>query len=461
MRRLHGLILLALLAVSSALGQATSPEEEFNRARLRSGQDLYEEKRYREAIDQFRVAAFGYLDRPAALSECLVRLALAQAAAGKPAEADVTLNRFMSLERRFPSYAQASLQPEIRSAFQALLSSRLPEAAIVAVPSLASLIETEEQKIAKLPPTERKKAYEAAAKREPGAIRWPVALAREALERGNAKEADRWAEKAMTLDNTDPEAIAVRARARAARGDHAGALKDLAALPAEEMSRRPELYADKLVSLVEAKEWPAAEEAARGLPVGLDGRADVMRAMQKLLTEQQRRSKEAAGARTAAAPKPPPPKEAAPRSGGSRAGSSAAPTDAGSGQNKSGDAGSASLAVRNREVLAESRRLVSSGKAGEAEKILTEAVKADPANRDLRLALLEATCLARSYQKGAAQVPLVLPFTDAEAAPMFYAAVVLYETGRGGEARDYFERALPRVSGPLVDEYSKKILERR
>jgi Tfp pilus assembly protein PilF len=448
--------------VSSALGQATSPEEEFNRARLRSGQDLYEEKRYREAIDQFRVAAFGYLDRPAALSECLVRLALAQSAAGKPAEADVTLNRFMNLERRFPSYAQASLQPDIRSAFQALLSSRLPEAAIVAVPSLASLIETEEQKIAKLPPNERKKAYEAAAKREPRAIRWPVALAREALERGNAKEADRWAERAMTLDNSDPEAIAVRARARAARGDNAGALKDLAALPQEEINRRPELYADRFISLVETQDWAGAEEAARRVPAGLEGRADVTRAKRKLVAEQQRRSKQTAAATTAAAPKPPPrPEMSTAARGGSRAGSPAAPAEASSGQTRPDDAASANPAAGSKEVLAESRGLVLSGKAGEAEKLLTEAVKADPGNRDLRLALLEATCLARSYQKGAAQVPLVLPFTDAEAAPMFYAAVVLYETGRGGEARDYFERALPRVSGPLVDEYSKKILERR
>ena len=41
---------------------------------------------------------------------------------------------------------------------------------------------------------------------------------------------------------------------------------------------------------------------------------------------------------------------------------------------------------------------------------------------------------------------------------MFYAAVVLYETGNEDEARGYLKRAMPRVSGPLVDEYSRKIL---
>ena len=34
----------------------------------------------------------------------------------------------------------------------------------------------------------------------------------------------------------------------------------------------------------------------------------------------------------------------------------------------------------------------------------------------------------------------------------------VYETGKVDEARGYLKRAMPRVSGPLVDEYSRKIL---
>jgi hypothetical protein len=102
--------------------------------------------------------------------------------------------------------------------------------------------------------------------------------------------------------------------------------------------------------------------------------------------------------------------------------------------------------------------MISSGRATDAQRALSEALTADPDNRELRLALLEAACLSRAYSEGAAQVTLVTPFVESEAPSMFYAAVVLYETGKTDEARGYMRRAMPRVTGPLVDEYSKKIL---
>ena len=85
-------------------------------------------------------------------------------------------------------------------------------------------------------------------------------------------------------------------------------------------------------------------------------------------------------------------------------------------------------------------------------------MQSDATNRDLRLALLEAACLGRAYPTAAAQIPLVQPFSESEAPSMFYAAVVLYETGRVEDAQSYLKRARNRVSGPLVDEYSRKIL---
>jgi hypothetical protein len=109
-------------------------------------------------------------------------------------------------------------------------------------------------------------------------------------------------------------------------------------------------------------------------------------------------------------------------------------------------------------VLIEARRLVVAGRAVEAQGMLSDALQVDPGNRDLRLALLEAACLSRAYSEGAYQVQLVSPFGENEAPSMFYAAVVLYETGKTDEARGLMKRAVPRVSGPLVDEYSRKIL---
>jgi tetratricopeptide (TPR) repeat protein len=428
LRKFHAVILSAVAACAAAGVWAQTTEEDFNRARLQSGQDLYEEKKYLEAIDQFRVAAFGYLDQPAMLSECLVRLTIAQLAAGKTADADATIQRFVEIERRFPSYPEPGLEPPIRTAFQSLLLRQVPQATLLSVPTLAVLVETEEQKIMKLPPATRVKLLEGAAKREPGSARWLVLLAQESLAAGEPKDAEKWASKALALDPNNAEALALRARARTARRDYEDALKDLGALPQGELEKKPELYADQFVCLVEVKQWPAAEEAASRVPSDQSRRPDVMRAQQKLSAELQRTGKTAAAPKAAARPADPSP------------GSSAA-----------------QVAARSSEALAESRRLVSAGKAGDAEKVLAAAVAADPKNRELRLALLEAACLSRAYPTAVAQIPLVQPFGGSEAASMFYAAVALFESGRKDEAREYFDRAKPSVSGPLVDEYARKI----
>jgi predicted Zn-dependent protease len=111
--------------------------------------------------------------------------------------------------------------------------------------------------------------------------------------------------------------------------------------------------------------------------------------------------------------------------------------------------------------VAESRRLLKAGKADEAEALLAEALKKESENRELRLAMLEASCLSGKWSRAAEQLPRVSPLSQSESASMFYAAVALYETGRPEEARVYLQRSLPNVSGPLVDEYSKKILGTR
>jgi tetratricopeptide (TPR) repeat protein len=428
-----------------------SGQDDFNQARLRSGQDLFNDKKYLEAIDQFRVAAFGYMDRPAALSECLIRMALAQMAAGRQADADATILRFLEVERRFPSYPPGGLAPDLQAQFRGLLLARVPQATLLSIPSLAALVETEEQKIAKLPPAERRKALEAGARREPASVIWPLALSREALDRSDAREAERWAGKALAIQPTNQEALALRARARVMRGEFAQARADLAALAPAEFEKRPELYADRFVCLVEVQDWSAAGEAAARIPASQASRSDVAKARQKLAAENERRAKSTAAASAAtprSAPQPTRPPATAVPAASSVKKSAPAPTPV------------ADTAARSREALAEAKRLVQAGRAGDALKILTEAVKADPGNRELRLEVLEAGCLARAYPLAASQIPAVAPLSDSEPTSMFYAAMALFETGRTDEARVYMERALPKVSGPLADEYAKKILGR-
>ncbi len=113
--------LAALLVVWPALG-AVDP---FYTSLLKQGRDAYRERRPAEAAEQLRIASFGLLEDPVLLTEALVRLALAQRAAGREADAQGTLARFADAEQRFHAYAKASLEPDVRSEFEGLLGHRV------------------------------------------------------------------------------------------------------------------------------------------------------------------------------------------------------------------------------------------------------------------------------------------------------------------------------------------------
>ena len=135
-RRRH--LLLARVAVFVLVGAAAGVRaDDFASARLAAGIDAYASKRFAEASDQFRLACFGLLDQPVALTEGLVRLALAQDAAGRKTDAAATLHRFLEIEKRFSGYARARLDAPTRAAFEALLRSRVSAEALVAVPSMS------------------------------------------------------------------------------------------------------------------------------------------------------------------------------------------------------------------------------------------------------------------------------------------------------------------------------------
>ena len=421
---------------------AASPTQDFYQERLRAGKDAYRQKRFVAAAAELRVAAFGLLDTPPLLSEALARLALAQAAAGRAADAAATLSRFVDVERRFGSYAKAALGPEVRSEFQQLLVQHVPPATLQSVAGLAGFVETEAQKAAKLPPRERRKALEAGFEREPNNAAWAAALAQDAAERRDENDVLRWTGRALRIAPANPEALALEAHVRVARRQCAEALADLKALPVAELERRPQLQADRFVCLVETGDWAGAEAASKTLSADATARPDVSRASQRLATALAARRPTRTAGRGEGAPAP--------------SSSVSAPALARSaGATRSAIAGPGSRAAA---ALSESRRLMDALKAPEAAKILLEALRSDPDNRELRVALLEACCLSGDWRRGAEQVAFVAPFSEREALPMFYAAVVLYQTGKIQEARGYMERVRPRVSGPLAEEYARKIL---
>ncbi len=130
--------LLAGLAVAALIALAPHARgDDFANARLAAGIDAYASKRFPEAADQFRIACFGLLEQPVVLTEGLARLALAQEAAGRKADATATLHRFLEIEKRFSGYARARLDGPTRAAFEALLKSHVSAEVLAAVPSIS------------------------------------------------------------------------------------------------------------------------------------------------------------------------------------------------------------------------------------------------------------------------------------------------------------------------------------
>ena len=130
-------LLIAFAPVALLFGTpAAARADEFAEARMASGIDAFRAKRYLEASDQFRIACFGLLDQPVLLTEGLVRLALAQEGAGRKADVEKTLDRFLFVERKFAGYAKSRLDSPTRAEFQALLRARLPADVLATVPSV-------------------------------------------------------------------------------------------------------------------------------------------------------------------------------------------------------------------------------------------------------------------------------------------------------------------------------------
>jgi hypothetical protein len=281
MKRIAQCLLLATAIMMPSVRVARG--EDFYEARLRGGQASFHAKLYPDALDQLRIAAFGFLDRPPLLSEALVYLTLTQVAAGKGSDADATVARFLEVERRFSPYAQLQLDPAARVEFEALLTRRVAFSTLQGFPGLSSIASGESQRLAKLSPADRWKALEGSALKEPNNPYWAMALAREAALKPDPKAVIEWSGRALALDPLNADARALRAQAYASRGECAAALADIASIDAKQIATRPAVQADRFVCLVETKDWSQAEEAWKNVPSDLTTRPDVVRAQGRLV----------------------------------------------------------------------------------------------------------------------------------------------------------------------------------
>lgn len=443
------------LVVASALPGTASAADDFYRARLQEGRIAYQAGSASEAVDLLRIACFGLMEDPELLSEGLVFLVLAQEKLGRAADEDGALRRFFEIEKRFGTYGKAAVPAEARKEFEAALVRRMPPEALLSVPTLARFVETEEQKIQKLPPAERRRALEAKAREDAANPAWPLALARLAEEVSAPKDVVKWAGRTLELDPQNAEARQLRVRALTARKAYRDAVADLELLPPSAFAASPVLRADRFVVLAATKSWDAAREAAAGLTEEQGARPDVAEALKKLPAAEPAAAEAPADAaaqapRVAAAPAVSAPAAAAPPV-------SAPPVSA---PPATATAAAPPVPQASIEALkAEVHEALRAGKAEKAKGIAAAAVGARPDDREARKLLLEAACMSRDWKTVAAQARAVAPFADGEEPSMFYAAVGLWETGSREEARPLMKRARPRIAAtPFVNYYAERIL---
>lgn len=471
-QRLIRFVLLVFLAALAPRLRA----QDFYTDRLAAGKAAVQARRFDDAVNEFRIACFGFLDQPVLLSQGLVRLALAESEAKQPDQVRETLSRFLEVERRFPSYAKAPLEPETRKDFEGLLAKTIPDATLRSIPTLALDVQTPERKPEKAPepkpeqaierkperspeepsPAQKEKALQAQAEREPQNAALQLEMAKLAAARRRGKDVLRWAGRALDASPGNPDALALRGHELAARSDYAKARADLSALPPDRLNADPELVADLFVCDVALKDWNAAQPLQTGLSETSMKRKDVIRAKDRLAKETARAQKEAEreAARLAALQAqalPPPPPIAPPPPALPAPPPPAAQTPPAVPQ--------APPAEQPVPGLPEIRQLIVAGKPAEAEKQLLALVPSQPSRREVRLALLEAACLAKDWKVATAQLSALSPFRDGEEPYMFYAAVVIYETGDPDRAKPFLQRALPRIaSTPYTQFYAKRIL---
>src|SRR5215831_5535547 len=132
-RRMRAALCASLMLQAGAvLGQS-----DFGMTRLAAGKEAFNQKRFAEAVEEFRVAGFALLDEPPRLLESLVRQAVAQSAGGHAVQdRKATIDRFLEVERRFPIFPDLDLEPEIRRTFQTILSRDVPAESLASLPEL-------------------------------------------------------------------------------------------------------------------------------------------------------------------------------------------------------------------------------------------------------------------------------------------------------------------------------------
>ncbi len=403
-----------LLAVSIfGASFAVVAEEDFYLQRLADGKQFFGTKDYPQAAINFRIAGFGLMKSPARYEEALVWLALSDQAAGRADRLRETLLRVLFVEGRFPgSYDAAPLPSEQRRAFETALLATLAPESLSAESRFARLIKTEEQKIEELAPAARHQAYEKKAKEDAAEGKWDLENARLYLREGQAKQAEKFARRALAAGSKNDTAVVVRASALARLSRCPDAVSAFEGLSRERWETDPEARADYGVCLARVGRRSEAVTILSALPEEIATRPPVMQALAEARAEPSKPI-----AKSDSDPK------------------------------------------KVESLLSRARERLDARDLGGAQAALRGALKIAPTNREALLRLGEVDYSRGAWKAGAALLADLEPFRKDETVFQFYFAVCLYNSGRESEAKAALLKALPRLSpSEVVENYRKLIL---
>jgi tetratricopeptide (TPR) repeat protein len=445
---------------------------------LRQGSDAYNRRDYQTAVRQFRVACFGLLDEPELLADGLVRLGLAQAAAGDADGFRETFHRLAEVEDRFQGYSQASIPREMRDAYEKFVVSNVPEATLVSSPSFARLVPKPEERLARLPARELRIELEKLFTAEPKEPKWRLMAGSAALKDGDTDAAREQADAVLTLSPGNKEALRLRGLALARDKKWAQASADLKASGAA--TTDPQVAESLLRCLVQLELWQDATTLVSQLPasmrkqgpiVELSGRADAGLAKTKAASANPTVAPTSA-ARERPSPKPTAPKATATpsriatpkptaRPATPTATSRPAPTATPKPAPKASPTAVSltSPPASFGDELARAQELAAQDRLAEAFAIAQEVADAHPGSAEAQHVAAEIAYRGAQWNESVVYFRRGGDPGGTQPLRLFYFAVALYESGDRGDAAETLKRCLSRIKNTdYVEQYRRKIL---
>ncbi len=134
------LVLALLLAGMAVASPARATVDPFYQRLLQNGSDAYHRGDTSAAQRLLRLACFGMLEEPPLLTECLIRLGLAQADANDQEAFRATARRLLEVEQRFRVYTRVQLPRDLLNRFEGTLVQLMPSYTLQAVPTFRPLL---------------------------------------------------------------------------------------------------------------------------------------------------------------------------------------------------------------------------------------------------------------------------------------------------------------------------------